>query len=62
VDLWVGPLPEAVAAHLPSIAADTLAELAAGDPPVGAARATVALDGGPVEIALRRRALDRATR
>jgi isoleucyl-tRNA synthetase len=59
VDLWVGPLPEAVVAHLPSIAADTLAELGGGDPPPGAAHSTVALDGGPVEIALRRRAADR---
>ena len=42
-----------VAAHLPAIAADTLAEIAAGDAPPDAERATVELDGGPVEIALR---------
>jgi isoleucyl-tRNA synthetase len=55
--LWVGRLPDAVAAHLRSIAADTLAETADGDPPAtGVSRATVELDGGPVEIALRRQA------
>jgi isoleucyl-tRNA synthetase len=56
IELWTGPLPEAVAAHLPAVAADTLATNAAGDAPSDAARATVELDGGPVEIALRRAA------
>ena len=54
IELWTGPLPDAVAAHLPSVATDTLATLADGDPPADASRATVELDGGPVEIALRR--------
>jgi isoleucyl-tRNA synthetase len=56
IELWTGPLPEAVAAHLPAVAADTLASNAAGDAPSDAVRATVELDGGPVEIALRRAA------
>jgi len=61
IDLWVGSLPSTVAAHLPSVAADTLAELADGEPPADAARATVALEGGPVGIAIRRRSDARAT-
>jgi isoleucyl-tRNA synthetase len=53
--LWVGTVPEAVAAHLPMVIADTLAEPGTGDPPAsGVSRATVGLDGGPVDIALRR--------
>jgi len=55
IDLWVGRMPEAVAAHLPAVAADTLAELARGDAPPDVSTATVELDGGPVEVALRRR-------
>jgi hypothetical protein len=43
-----------VAGHIASVAADTLATLAAGDVPADASRATVELEGGPVEIALRR--------
>jgi isoleucyl-tRNA synthetase len=54
IDLWIGEVPEAVAAHLPALAADTLATIARGDAPSDASRATVELDGGPVEIALRR--------
>jgi isoleucyl-tRNA synthetase len=56
IDLWTGEVPEAVAAHLPALAADTLATIARGDAPADASRATVELDGGPVEIALRRTA------
>jgi isoleucyl-tRNA synthetase len=56
IELWTGTLPDAVAAHLPSVATDTLATLADGDAPADASRATVELDGGPVEIALRRAA------
>jgi isoleucyl-tRNA synthetase len=56
VDLWVGPVPDAVAAHLPAVAAGVLADLAPGAAPEGVThRATVALDSGKVEIALRRR-------
>jgi isoleucyl-tRNA synthetase len=56
IELWVGPLPPSVTTHLPGVANDTLAELAAGEPPPDATRGTVELDGGPVSIALRRRA------
>jgi isoleucyl-tRNA synthetase len=54
ISLWVEGLPDAVAAHLPGVAADTLADLADGDIPADAPRATVELDGGAVTIALRR--------
>ena len=55
IELWVVGAPPEVAAHLPSVAADTLAELASGDIPPGAAQASVTLDGGgTVTIALRR--------
>ncbi len=59
IDLWVGPVPAGVAAHLTAVAADTLAELAGDEPPTGVSHATVALDGGPVDIALRRHAAGR---
>ena len=59
IDLWVVGLPDGVAAHLPAVAADTLAVLADGDPPADATSADVELDGGRVTIALRRRAADR---
>ncbi len=55
IDLWVGPVPAAVAAHLPAVAADTLAVIADSESPGGISQATVELDGGPVVIALRRR-------
>ena len=59
IDLWVGDLPGAVAVHLPSVANDTLADIAGTAPDDGLLggvhRATVELDGGPVEIALRGR-------
>ncbi len=54
IELWVGPLPEAVAAQLPAVAADTLAELRDGEPPPDTVQATVERAGGPVRIALRR--------
>jgi isoleucyl-tRNA synthetase len=72
IDLWVsamvssgsgqvgpGPVPYGVAAHLPSVAAETLAEIVDGDAPPDAARATIELGSGSVLIALRRRAGDR---
>ncbi|MEP6640185.1 MAG: DUF5915 domain-containing protein, partial [Chloroflexota bacterium] len=55
IDLWVRSLPDAVAAHLPAVAADTLAELADGDPTPDAISTTASLEGGPVVIAIRRR-------
>jgi isoleucyl-tRNA synthetase len=54
IQLWVVGAPPEVAAHLPSVAADTLAELTSGDIPADAARAKVGLDSGTVTIALRR--------
>ncbi len=52
--LWVVGAPPAVEAHLPAVAADTLADLASGEIPEDAARTTVRLDEGAVTIALRR--------
>jgi isoleucyl-tRNA synthetase len=57
IDLWLLPLPDGVAAHLPTIAADTLADIASGDPPSDASTAEVELDGCRVTIGLRRRAV-----
>ncbi len=56
IDLWLGSIDPAVAPHLATVALETLAEVVGGDPPDGANRATVELDAGPVDIALRRRA------
>ena len=56
IQLWVVGAPAEVAAHLPSVAADTLADLVSGDVPSDATRANVTLDGGTVTIALRRAA------
>ena len=55
IDLWVRPVADGLAAHLPAVASDTLADLAEGDPPTDAATADVDLDAGRVSIALRRR-------
>jgi isoleucyl-tRNA synthetase len=54
VELWVGGVPEAVAAHLPAVAIDTLAELRDGEIPADTHKATVTLDAGGATIALRR--------
>ena len=54
IDLWLDGLPEAVARHLDGVLEDTLATTASGAIPGDAARATVALDAGPVAVALRR--------
>jgi isoleucyl-tRNA synthetase len=56
IQLWVVGAPEAVVPHLPAVAEDTLADLATGDIPPDAARATVSLDDATVTIALRRAA------
>ncbi|MFL5777705.1 MAG: DUF5915 domain-containing protein, partial [Chloroflexota bacterium] len=59
IDLWVDRVDPAVAAHLPSVAAETQAELVPnGSAPDGAASATVELQAGSVAIALRRRSAD----
>jgi hypothetical protein len=52
----VDGLSSEVAAHLPAIAEETLAELRTGEPPAGVQRATVELEAGPATLALRRRA------
>jgi isoleucyl-tRNA synthetase len=54
IELSVVGAPPAVAAHLPAIAADTLAQLATGQIPDDAARTSVKLDDATVTIALRR--------
>ncbi len=54
IELWVEGAPPAVDLHLPSVAADTLADLRDGDAPPDAHRASVQLDAGPATIALRR--------
>ncbi|MDQ6794893.1 MAG: class I tRNA ligase family protein [Chloroflexota bacterium] len=59
IDLWLDGLPPEVAAHVDSIAADTLAgKVVLGPAPRGKAirRGSVALESGTVTIALRRRA------
>ncbi len=56
IELWVGGLTPAVAAHLPGVAHETLADVVTeGSAPAGdgVARATVRLESGPAEIALR---------
>ncbi|HSK51191.1 MAG TPA: class I tRNA ligase family protein [Clostridia bacterium] len=55
IELWVDGA-DGIAPHLPAVAAETLADLAEGEPPADAAHATVDLESGPVGIALRRRA------
>jgi isoleucyl-tRNA synthetase len=56
IDLWVDGLSPDMVAHLGAVAEETLAELRTGEPPAGVQQATVELEGGPVTIALRRRA------
>jgi isoleucyl-tRNA synthetase len=58
VDLWVGDLAPNVAVLLPSVAEETLAVLAEGDPPPDVPRRSVPLEAGPAVIALRRRGGD----
>ena len=54
IELWIEGLPTAVAAHLPGVAADTLAEIRESAPPADATSSTVQLDGGQVTVGLRR--------
>ncbi|HEX5589550.1 MAG TPA: class I tRNA ligase family protein [Candidatus Limnocylindrales bacterium] len=58
IDLRVEGLVPAVAAHLPSVAGDTLARIAADLEGEGVTDGTVELDAGPARIAIRRRAGD----
>ena len=58
IDLWVAGLPDAVAAHLPAVALETLADQVVEGPAPsaeGIVRGVVDLDEGTVEIALRAR-------
>jgi len=55
IELWVTGLTQGVAAHLPAVAAETLADLVDGSPPADARSADVALEAGSAGIALRRR-------
>ena len=54
ITLWVDGLGDGVAAHLPGVLADTLADPGSGPAPTGVQRARVELGGGPVDIALRK--------
>ncbi len=55
IEVWLDPLPEAVAGHLETIAAATLADrIDAGVAPAGGSASEVELDGGTVRIVLRR--------
>jgi isoleucyl-tRNA synthetase len=54
IELWVDDVPPAVAAHLPQVAADTLAELRDAGVPADAKRGTVDLAAGRATLALRR--------
>jgi isoleucyl-tRNA synthetase len=54
IELWVIGLPAAVEPYLAGVAADTLADLATGEPPSDARTANIELDGGTVTVALRR--------
>jgi isoleucyl-tRNA synthetase len=58
IDLWVSGLPDAVAAHLPAVAVETLADQVVEGPAPsaeGIVRGVVDLDEGTVQIALRAR-------
>src|SRR5205085_4974379 len=55
IDLWVDPVADGLSAHLPGVAAHTLAVLAEGDVPADARPADVELGGARASIALRRR-------
>jgi isoleucyl-tRNA synthetase len=54
IELWVDGLTPQAAGHLPSVAADTLADVASGEPPADASRSSLELEGGSVTVALRR--------
>ncbi len=54
IELWVDGAPASLAPHLPTVAADTLAEVVNGATPDDARQATVQLDAATVTITLRR--------
>lgn len=54
IDLWVDGIADAVAAHLASVAAETLADrVHRAAPPAGISAAAVRLDGGEARIGIR---------
>jgi isoleucyl-tRNA synthetase len=53
IELWIGPVPSLVAAHLASVAADTLGSIQTG-PNTGSHTARVELTSGAVDLGLRR--------
>jgi len=55
IELWISGLSDGVAAHLASVAAETLADLVDGSPPADARSTDVTLEAGQVRLALRRR-------
>lgn len=54
ITLWLDGLADDVRPHLPTVLADTLAVLGEGRAPGDAPHATIALENGPVTIAIRR--------
>jgi isoleucyl-tRNA synthetase len=56
IDLWLEPIPGAIRPYLDPVLADTLADLVNGPTPDDARRATVELESGRVDLALRRTA------
>jgi hypothetical protein len=56
IDLWLEPIPGAIRPYLDPVLADTLAELLESPTPDDAQRATVELESGRVDLALRRTA------
>ena len=58
IDLWIAGVDGALSDHLGSVADETLAVLAPGEPPADAVSGEVRLEGGVARIGLRRRAPD----
>ncbi len=56
IELWIHEAPVSLRPYLSAVAADTLADLAEGAIPDAALRGSVTLDGGPLDVALRRTA------
>ncbi|MEO8229906.1 MAG: class I tRNA ligase family protein [Chloroflexota bacterium] len=55
IEVWLDPMPDAIAAYLGAVAGDTLADrIVAGPAPAGLPTTTVELDGGSLRLALRR--------
>jgi isoleucyl-tRNA synthetase len=54
IEVWLDGVSPGVRPHLAGVLADTLATAGSGSPPDPAARATVELESGPVQVVLRR--------